>query len=344
MATVDERVIPSGLRNYNWAIDIVQRIFTKELERYCSPQFVHERYSKFVRERDPIRYPLVTGMDDEPLEEVYVSFYSIYQTIATQTRFWLEASIAEILVHQVRVFGRPVTHLFTQNMLSDCGGFNHSKKAADIGEDELEHATGKKEWLVDLKEGSIETAKELVSKYDRKYDRGVVRQDETKRTRLERELVGVDRGEMQAMIQSVRGDDTASHKLYCDLLVVEPDQLDNQVRVRAFRFVNPKTFGKRSDHKEERLNLLRLLGYLVQEKILRTPDTIEVQIAEIVPRPSPSSQGILGFPYFTSSSYWIADRFWGEYVGVPFDVIEWAIRDIGQRVLAERLRGLLPIR
>lgn len=344
MATVDERPIPSGHSNYNWAIDIVQRIFAKELERYCSPEFVHERYSKFARERDPILYPLVTGMDDKPLEEVYVSFYSIYQTIATQTRFWLEASIAEILLHQVRAFGRSVTHLFTQNMLSDCGGFDRAKTVADIGEYELEHVAGKKEWLVDLKEVSIETAENLVSKYDRKYDRGAVRQDETKRPQLERELVGVDREEMLAMIHSVKGKGTASHKLYCDLLVVEPDQLDSQVSVRAFRFVNPKTFGKRSDRKEERLNLLRLLGYLVQEEILRAPETIEIQIAEIVPRPSPSSKGILGFPYFSSSSYWMADRFWGDYVGVPFNVIEWVIRDIGQRVLAERLRGLLPVR
>ena len=179
MATVGERVLPRQFQEYRWAIDIVQRIFAKELEQYCSPEFVHERYSKFVRERDPIRYPLVTGMDDEPLEQVYVSFYSIYQTIATQTRFWLEASIAEILVHQVRAFGRPATHLFTQNMLSDCNGFDRSKTIADIGEYELEHVTGKKEWVVDLKEVAIETAKDLVSTYDRKYDRGAVSEVET---------------------------------------------------------------------------------------------------------------------------------------------------------------------
>ena len=58
MATVDERVLPSRIREYRWAVDIVQRRFTKELERYCSDEFVHERYSKFIRERDPILHPL----------------------------------------------------------------------------------------------------------------------------------------------------------------------------------------------------------------------------------------------------------------------------------------------
>jgi len=340
MATVDERVLPSRIREYLWAVDIVQRRFTKELERYCSDEFVHERYSKFIRERDPILHPLITGMEDDSLQEVYVSFYSIYQTLATQTRFWLEASIAEILVHQVREFGRSVSHLFTQNMLAEAGGYRDAKTVADIGEYELEHVVGKKEWLVDIKDEALETAKDLVGKYDRKYDRGAVKPTEDKRARLERELIDVDKEEKQTVIRSVRGQETASHKLYCDLLVVEPDQLDGQSRVCAFRFVNPKTFEKRAERKEERLNLLRLMAYLVQEKILRTPESIEVQIAEIVPRPSPSSKGILGFPYFTSSSYWTADRFWAQYIDVPFEVIEWAIRDIGQRVLADRLRGL----
>lgn len=76
MATVDEKVLPSQFQEYCWAVEIVQRIFTKELEPYCSPEFVHERYSKFIRECDPIHHPLVTGMEDGPLEEVYVSFYS----------------------------------------------------------------------------------------------------------------------------------------------------------------------------------------------------------------------------------------------------------------------------
>jgi hypothetical protein len=338
MATADLHALPAKFRDYHWAINIVQRRFARGLERFCSPQFVEERHRDFIAERDPILFPLVTGMQDQALQRVYVSFYSIYHTIATQTRFWLESAIADILIHQIRVFGRSVTHLFTQNMLADSGGFDGSKTVANIGDEELEHVAGKKEWRVDLKEAVISKAAELVSSYDRKYDQGSVKQEAADRSRLD----PVDRDEMAEIIRSVKGEATASHKLYCDLLVVGPDQLDGKVGVRAFRFINPKTFSKRAERKSERENLLRLLGYLVQEKILRTPETIKVQIAEIVPRPSPSSKGILGFPYFTQHSYWVAEQFWSQYIGVPFEVVEWAIRDIGQRVLADRLRDLLP--
>ncbi len=340
MATVDERVLPSRFREYLWAVEIVQRRFAKELERYCSPEFVHERYSKFIRDRDPILHPLVLGMEDVPLQAAYVSFFSIYQTLATQNRFWLEAAIAEILVHQAREFGHSATEVFTQNMLAEGNGYVRGKSVADVGDAELEHVVGKKEWLVTLKNEILVTAKDLVDDYDRKFDRGAVKLKEPELSRLGRELIDVDQKQMQKMRQSVRGQETPSHKLYCDLLVVGPDLLDGEVRVRAFRLVNPKTFEERAKRKEERLNLLRLMGYLVQEEILRSPETIEVKIAEIVPRRS-SSRGILGFPYFTHRSYWTAEDFWSHYIKVPFDVIEWAIQDIGQHFLADRLRELL---
>ncbi len=343
MVTVEEKVLPSRFREYGWAVDIVQKRFAKELERYCSAEFVHDRYSKFIKEHDPILYPLVLGMENVPLQAAYVSFFSIYQTIATQNRFWLEAVIAEILVHQTREFGRSATEVFTQNMLVENNGYVRGKTVADIGEAELEHVVGKKEWFVTLKNEILVTAKDLVDDYDRRFDRGAMKLKEPELSRRERELIDVDQKEMQKMRQSVRGQKTPSHKLYCDLLVVGPDLLDGEVKVRGFRLVNPKTFGERATRKEERLNLLRLMGYLVEEEILRSPETIEVQIAEIVPRRS-SSRHTLGFPYFTHKSYWTAEVFWSHYIKVPFDVIEWAIQDIGQQFLAERLRELLPPR
>jgi hypothetical protein len=343
MATNDVRVVPSEFKEFRWAVEIVQRRFTMELERYCCDRFVHERYLTFERDRDPILHPLVIGMEDVPLQKAYVSFFSIYQTLATQTRFWLEAVIAELLVHQAIEFGHSATEVFTQNMLADGNGYVRGRTVADVGDTKLEHVVGKKEWLVTLKNQILETAKDLVDEYDRKYDRGAVKLKEPELVRLERELIDVDQQQMKKMKQSVRGQGTPSHKLYCDLLVVRPDLLDGEVRVRAFRLVNPKTFGERAKRKEERLNLLRLMGYLVQEEILRSPETIEVQIAEIVPRHSPS-KGISGFPYYTHRSYWTAYEFWDNYVKVPFDVIEWAIQDIGQRFLADRLRELLPRR
>ena len=86
------------------------------------------------------------------------------------------------------------------------------------------------------------------------------------------------------------------------------------------------------------------MGYLVQErKIATIPEAIEVHVAEIVPRHS--IQNItLGFPYFTKCSYWPAEQFWSCYIGVPFYVIQWAIENIGQRILSNRTQLLrLPV-
>jgi hypothetical protein len=342
MALLDERVMPEEIEQYDWAVEIVRRRFTEDLVRFSSEEFVQERYSEFLKQHDPILYPLVMGMHDKPLQMAYVSFYSIFQTVATQTRFWLEAAITDILIHQFRQVGQSATQLFTQNMLAE-GGFDRVTTVADIGEAQLEHVSGKKQWLVNSKAVSFNSAGDLVSEYDEKYDRGAVNLRKRDLYQLEPELIELDHEQMRRMRHSVQGTRIVSHKLDCDLLVVGQDDRRNEVSVRAFRFVNPKTFTKREKRKEERINLLRLMGYLVQEKIAKNPDAIEVQIAEIVPRPS-RLNGPTGFPYFTKCSYWPADRLWSEYIRVPFRVIEWAIEDVGQSILSDRLRSLLPRR
>ena len=342
MELLDERVMPAEIQKYDWAVDIVRRRFTEDLVRFSSDEFVQERYAEFLKERDPILHPLVMGMHDKALQQAYVSFYSIFQTVATQTRFWLEAAICDILIHQVRTFGRSVTQLFTQNMLAE-GGIDRRTTVADIGEAQLEHVSGKKQWLVNSKEESYRTAEKLVSEYDRKYDRGAVNLRKDELYRLEPDLIELDHQQMGRMKHSVRGTTIVPHKLDCDLLVVGQDNKQHDVSVRAFRFVNPKTFTKREKRKEERINQLRLMGYLVQEMIGTAPDAIEVQIAEIVPR-QPRLNGPLGFPYFTKCSYWLGNRFWTEYIQVPFGVIEWTIEDVGQRILSDQLRKLLPPR
>ena len=91
---------------------------------------------------------------------------------------------------------------------------------------------------------------------------------------------------MEAMKQSVQGSggDQRSHKLYCDLLVVEPDHWTARLRMQAFRLdSNPQELSANGPTARKKLDLPRLMGYLVQEEILRSPGTIEVQVAEIVP-------------------------------------------------------------
>jgi hypothetical protein len=212
-----------------------------------------------LKERDPILHPLVMVIHDKPLQQAYVSFCSIFQTVATQTRFWLEAAITDILIHQFRQVGQSATQLFTQNMLAE-GGFERGTTVADIGEAQLEHVSGKKQWLANLKAESIHTAEKLVSEYNRKYDRGAVSLKEGDLSRLAPELIELDHEQIRQMRHSVGGGKIVHHKLDCDLLVAGPENRQNEVSVRAFRFVNPKTFTKRETRKEERLNLLLLMG------------------------------------------------------------------------------------
>src|SRR6266850_147444 len=50
-------------------------------------------------------------MNDEDLTRTLVTYWTIAQTLATKSRFWLEDAVAEIITGQVRLFGRRATHV-----------------------------------------------------------------------------------------------------------------------------------------------------------------------------------------------------------------------------------------
>jgi hypothetical protein len=112
----------------------------------------------------------------------------------------------------------------------------------------------------------------------------------------------------------------------------------------SIRFINPRAIASHASRKQERVNLLRLYAWLVQEKILRDPTQIEVCVAEIYARYS-DFDDLDRYPdYFSSLTYWSCDRLW-QFLEMPFEVVTVALRDVAAEFrgqLIAGLRDLLP--
>jgi hypothetical protein len=96
--------------------------------------------------------------------------------------------------------------------------------------------------------------------------------------------------------------------------------------------------------KQERVNLLRLYALLVQEKVMRAPQALSVCVAELVPRKTQRDTQDHYPDYFSSLTHWSNKRLW-EFIGVPFEAVQIAIREVATQFreqLNYGLRRLLP--
>lgn len=132
---------------YGWAIELVRREFQRGLEEICANDFLKARYREFELKHDPIYAELLSSMEDRPLAETFVSYWMIAQTLATRSRFWLEFSIAEMLIHQARETRNLGRCVYSQAMLSN-GWLNRQVSVAEMGEERREHMTYRRPWRV----------------------------------------------------------------------------------------------------------------------------------------------------------------------------------------------------
>lgn len=330
-------------REYSWAIDIVRKHMTQGIEELCNPEFLQRRYEDFVDKQDPIYGDLLAGMKDEALSKTFVSYWTIAQTMATQSRFWLEHAVAEIIIHQVRHFGRQATHVFTQSMLSD-GYLEQRVEVHRIGEEELEHLSSARPWRPAIQQGALDKVDSIVGVQER--ERVASRDAKTPRAwQLQNQELFIERDrEHLAEVAASLSGPTSSLNLNCNLLVIEPHKPDGQPHAWGFRFVNPKTLSSHAERKQERANLLRLYALLVQEKILRGADSIRVAVAELLPRYSQFDHRDRYPDYFSSWTYWMSEQLW-QFIQVPFPVVSLAIADAAPDFrdrLRAGLRELLP--
>jgi len=333
---------------YGWAIELVRREFQRGLEEICANDFLKARYREFELKHDPIYAELLSSMEDRPLAETFVSYWMIAQTLATRSRFWLEFSIAEMLIHQARETRNLGRCVYSQAMLSN-GWLNRQVSVAEMGEERREHMTDRRPWRVRVQSSALQVIDLLVGEQER---------ERVERKRAEPQLSFVrdwqrqaspqiaakDRRQLAKIAHSFQGPPVQEVTLQCNLLVIEPSRMDAQPHAWAVRFINPKTISSHAARKQERVNLLRLYAFLVQEKILRDPKQIEVCVAELLPSYSGFEDRDRYPDYFSSETYWTTCRFW-DFVGVPFEVVTCAIQDVAKEFrdrLRSGLRGLLP--
>ncbi len=330
-------------KEHGWAIDIVRKHFLSGLGKICDSEFLNNRYSDFEEKHDPIYFDLLKGMQDEPLARTFVSYWTIAQTLAVESRFWLENAIAEIIMRQVWARTRSALHVYSQPMLVQ-GYLEQRKPVAEIGEEELEHLTGRTPWEVLIQKQALRRADLIVGQQERervrRADQKTIRQwDDDKSPYIARDL-----RHLKQVAESLTGPPAQKVTLQCNLLVVEPDRLDGKVHAWAFRFVNPKTIASHPTRKQERLNVLRLYAYLVQEKIMRDPECIHVGVAALLPRQGHFECRDRYPDYFSTTTYWSTDRLW-KFIGVPFEVVSLAVQEVAKEFrnnLIDGLRGLLP--
>lgn len=330
------------------AVEIVQKQFAEGLAELCDPHFLAERYAEFLHRDDPIYVELLRGMNDEALSKTFVSYWTIAQTLATKSRFWLEDAVAEIITSQVKAFGRKATHVYSQKMLAD-GYCEKNVAVADLGENYLEHLTDRRPWRPPLKENALREVDVLVGEQERERVDIEKRRKPFQRRAWDEAKNGKatqkDQEHLKRIAQAVGGRAISDVSIQCNLLVIEPDQNDNKPHAFAFRFINPKTISSHAQRKQERVNLLRLYAYLVQEKVFREPVTIHVSVAELLPRLGNSFEQYDYYPdYFSPHTYWSSDQLW-QFIGVPFEVVSQAIRNVAQdfrEQLHDGLKFLLP--
>lgn len=331
--------------DHAWAVEIIRRHFADGLERICDPAFLAERYREFQRRQDPVYTGLLTGMNDEPLARTFVSYWTIAHTMATQSRFWLEHAVTEILVRQVRERQRDLWGVYSQAMLSS-GMLSRRVSVADLGEEFLEQMPPATAWRVPIQQSALREIDVLVGEQERERRREE-RKPFTPRDwddEKNEQAIARDREHLNKVGSALKGPPAQEATLQCNLLVIEPDRLDRRVHAWAFRFVNPKSIAAHATRKQERVNMLRLYAYLVQEKILRDPSSLQVGVAALVPRKVDSAHQDHYPDYFSTETYWSTERLW-HFIGVPFDAVTSAIDRVAgefRERLKEGLRRLLP--
>jgi len=332
------------LQEYGWAIDIVRRLFERGISDLFQPRFSQERYASFLEEQDPITFPFVKGLGDEPLARAFVSYAKLFQTLTTQSRFWLDGAVAEMILEQKYRHGRPVSHLYTQAMLAD-GWLKMGKTVADVGEKEREHLADNRPWNAPIQRSALNAVNHCVDRYEESF---VLSRKSARVREWSQEIAStfdlLDREELEVVAAAIKGPPWKNLRLHCNLLVVEPDKRDNTIHAYAVRFINPKTFTGAERRKGVRADLLRLFAFLVQEKPFRDPITIRPCVAELFPRASDAKE-TGGYPdYFSPLTYWTSERLW-DFIGVPFEMVSLGIELVARELrpqLEQGLRDLLP--
>jgi hypothetical protein len=257
-----------------------------------------------------------------------VSYWTIAQTLATKSRFWLEDAVTEIIIDQVSNFGRKASHVYSHQMLKEVY-LEEKFTVADLGKSYPNYRSDSRPWRPPFGEKAYREINVLIGEQEREHvcpeqrDKLVLRR--TWDGPKEGDAAARDREQLKRVAAAAGGSTLDDVAVQCNLLIVEPAN-DGKPHVFAFRFVNHKTVASHAQRKQERVNLLRLYAYLVQQKLFCDPEAVHVCVAELHPRLGSGFERYDRYPdYFSPHTYWISVQLW-EFIGVPSDVVSRARR------------------
>lgn len=363
---------------FGWAVDIVEKRFREGIDGLLEPAFLKSRFQYSRTRHDPLYATILSSMEDEALQTAFQSFWQIGQTLATQSRFWLEDAVYALVVRQ-RIIrqneraGREPSRrippelfpgaasdwpiICSKSMLIE-GALENRNSIATLGESCLETGTARGAWRVEMNRAVLDAVDRIVGRQEREdVPSAKPFEQRIRDPEQQQRACHADEEHFSKIAEAFDGQaeiDTIA--LRANLVIVDPNKVEGTPSVTALRFVNPRMMISYKDRRAERANLLRLYGYLVQEKILTNPGTIRVALAEIVPRGNWQSfhrvlaaDGIPEFSdhypdYFSTNTYWTCERLW-KFIGVPFDVVEIALRRVGRELggkMRHGLQDLLP--
>lgn len=314
---------------YAWAIEIVARHFRTGLEQVFERQRIRRQVDRFVRHGDPV-YSRLLRSSGTDLYETFAGFWKLGQTLATQSRFWLERAICDVVRHQPR-FG---TRVYSLSDLAS-GRWMQNGELAFMGDEETEWDATTRAFRVPLSRNLLDYVEREVGRQDRRAPLSPVATDRG-RASLWAEMARDDTAILRNIAGKLSEPPWLPVAVQCNLLVVEPEPGG----VWAFRFINDKSLSV-AQARREMANVLRLFGWLSQEKILRRPDRMTAVVAELLPRwhDYPAERGSEMFSDVT----WRSHRQFWKFVDVPFEAVEIAMERVGQELRGKLMASLSTI-
>lgn len=341
----EEAGLGAWRKDYAWATKIIQERFQHGIDDQFSEKRIKKAFDQFNRTKDPIYHALLQGMGDESLARAFVTYWKSGQALATRSRFWLERAMVELLVNQVLKYHNCDMEVYTNAMLRS-GMLKKRKPVAELGaQGVLEYQAPQGVWQVEIKTELLDQVDKLVAQQERV---PLLPTEPSERLEAQRKadaaLSEADKQAVHALRKSVTGNAVSTIPIRCNLIVVDPNKVHGTTMVNAMRIINPRTFDKPADRKQERTNVLRLYAYLIQEMPDIDPRAIRVRVAELLPRHS-HFENLDHYPqYFSDMTYWTAIEMW-RFIGVPLPIVSEAIESAASALrdnLTKQLKVVLP--
>lgn len=318
-------------KDYPWAVELVAKRFGEGLERVFERVFVDNRFGRFALRADPVYVTLLEGMNDEGVARTMVGNWMIAHTLATQTRFWLEDAIVDLLYAKCAKTENPKLrpHIYSLSMLGD-GWLAASKSIWEIGEKWREQIHGRGAWRPLIHESAVAECDAIAGEEERRFDALPPGTRAYGCSLSPKE----DDAAFARVASAIKGDRRPT-LVRCNLLFINPATATTVEQVWAIRYINPTTFGQSATVKAERVNLLRLSAYLAGEKPARKASQVRIVAADLLPRRTGDGSG-RSTAHFSARTRWSSEQLWA-FLDVPFNAVTAGIREAG-KAAADRLR------